>query len=163
LKSNGTGMVRAYLGLGGNIGNVRAAIETAVKKLNDNGARVGARSADYSTPPWGNRDQPPFVNACVAVETELSPRELLTLVLGIEREQGRVRAEKWGPRTLDIDILTYGSLIIDEPGLTLPHPHLLERAFVILPLAEIAPYLIVAGVRIADRAAIMDVGDIKRL
>ena len=92
-------MARAYLGLGGNIGDVRATIAAAVDRLAARGATVVARSADYGTPPWGKLDQPPYVNACVALETDLAPADLLALVLSIEQEFGRRRLEKWGPRS----------------------------------------------------------------
>ena len=156
-------MARAHLGLGGNIGDVRATIAAAVARLDAHGATVVARSADYETPPWGKLDQPPYVNACVAVETALGPDELLAAVLAIELEFGRRRLEKWGPRTLDIDILTYGDETIERPGLVVPHPYMLERAFVVVPLAEIAPDLVVRGRRIADVAAAIDTAGIRRL
>lgn len=156
-------MARAHLGLGGNIGDVRATIAAAVDRLDARGATVVARSADYETPPWGKLDQPPYVNACVAVETALGPDELLAAVLAIELEFGRRRLEKWGPRTLDIDILTYGDETIERPGLVVPHPYMLERAFVVVPLAEIAPDLVVRGRRIADVAAAIDTAGIRRL
>jgi 2-amino-4-hydroxy-6-hydroxymethyldihydropteridine diphosphokinase len=102
------------------------------------------RSRLYRSAPWGRADQPEFVNAAVALQTELSPRELLEALLAIERAAGRARDEtRWGPRVLDLDILVYGDRQIDEPGLHVPHPHLHERAFVLLPLAEIAPDLMV--------------------
>jgi len=100
----------------------------------------------YRSAPWGRADQPEFVNAVVALQTELTPRELLEALLKIERAAGRARdATRWGPRVLDLDILMFGDRLIDEPGLHVPHPHLHERAFVLLPLAEIAPDLIVPG------------------
>jgi 2-amino-4-hydroxy-6-hydroxymethyldihydropteridine diphosphokinase len=146
-------MPRAYLGLGGNIGDVRATVAAAIRRLDQSGATIVARSADYETPPWGKLDQPPYVNACVAVETDLAPEALLATVLAIEQEFGRRRIEKWGPRTVDIDILTYGDETIDRPGLVVPHPYMLERAFVVVPLAEIAPDLRVKGERVGDVAA----------
>jgi len=104
-------------------------------------APSGARSSDYRTPPWGVTDQPAFVNLALVVETALAPRALLAHALAIEAAFGRDRAkeQRWGPRTLDIDIIAYDDIEIDEPGLTLPHPRLFERAFVLAPLAEIAP------------------------
>ena len=106
-----------------------------------NEVRLIARSSDYRTPPWGVKDQPPFINLCIAVETTLGPRELLARAQEVERRLGRDRAheKRWGPRTADIDILAYDDLTVDEPDLTLPHPRLFERAFVLVPLAEIAP------------------------
>lgn len=158
-----TGTVTAHLGLGGNIGPVRETIAAAIRKLDAGGARVVARSSDYETPPWGKLDQPPYVNAAVAVETALPPRDLLALVLAVEQDFGRRRLEKWGPRTLDIDILTYGDHRIDEPGLVVPHPYLLERAFVVVPLAEIAPDLIVQDRRVGAVAATIAREGIRRL
>lgn len=156
-------MARAYLGLGGNIGDVRATIAAAIDRLAACGARIVARSADYGTPPWGKLDQPPYVNACVALETDLAPEHLLAMVLSIEQEFGRRRLEKWGPRTLDIDILTYDDRAIDLPGLAVPHPYMLERAFVVVPLAEIAPDLVVKGERVGDVAQRIDRAGIERL
>ena len=100
-----------------------------------------ARSSDYATPPWGVTDQPPFINCAIAVETALPPRALLARALDVERTLGRDRTKerRWGPRTIDIDLLAYGDAVVDEPGLILPHPRLFERAFVLVPLAEIAP------------------------
>ena len=105
--------------------------------------RLTARSSDYRTPPWGFKYQPPFINLCIAVETTLGPRDLLARAQAVELQLGRDRAheKRWGPRTADIDIIAYGDLAIDELGLTVPHPRLFERAFVLLPLAEIAPDL----------------------
>ena len=103
--------------------------------------RLTARSSDYLTPPWGFKYQPPFVNLCIAVETALAPRDLLERAQEVELQLGRDRAheKRNGPRTADIDIIAYDDLTLDELGLTLPHPRLFERAFVLVPLAEIAP------------------------
>ena len=102
--------------------------------------RLTARSSDYRTPPWGVKDQPPFVNLSIAVETSLPPRALLARAQAVERALGRERAKerRWGPRTIDIDLLAYDDIVLNEPDLTLPHPRLFERAFVLVPLAEIA-------------------------
>src|SRR5690606_4521546 len=117
-----------------------------------------ARSSDYRTPPWGREDQPPFVNACIAVETELVPRDLLARAMAVERQFGRERTStsRWGPRTIDIDIIAYDDLAFDEPGLTLPHPRLFERAFVLVPLAEIRPDAVIAGRAVRDALATLD-------
>jgi 2-amino-4-hydroxy-6-hydroxymethyldihydropteridine diphosphokinase len=107
----------------------------------------------YRTPAWGNTAQPDFVNAAALLQTQLDVRDLLDALLDIERRFGRDRGEgeRWGPRTLDLDLLLYDDATIDEPGLRVPHPHLLERAFALLPLAEIAPDLFVPGHgRVAD-------------
>src|SRR6202043_1046952 len=110
-------------------------------------------------------DQPPFVNLCVAVASTLSPEALLARALEVERALGRDRAreQRWGPRSVDIDLLAYDDIVLDEPGLTLPHPRLLERAFVLVPLAEIAPNRVIAGTRIRDALASVDTSGIERL
>ncbi|HUG61207.1 MAG TPA: 2-amino-4-hydroxy-6-hydroxymethyldihydropteridine diphosphokinase [Methylomirabilota bacterium] len=156
-------LARAYLGLGGNIGDSRKAIADALEGLGRRGARVVARSADYRTPPWGKTDQPAYVNACAIVETALSPHALLEACLAVERDLGRVRREKWGPRAIDIDVLAYEERVIATPDLIVPHPYMLERAFVLAPLAEIAPDLSVGGTSIADHLSRFDTAEIERL
>jgi len=159
-------MADALLALGGNVGDARATLDRAVALMCDGAAvRLTARSSDYSTPPWGVEDQAPFVNLCLAVATELSPHALLARALAVERALGRDRAheQRWGPRPVDIDILAYDDLRLDESGLTLPHPRLFERAFVLVPLAEIAPERMIAGVRVRDALARVDAGGIERL
>jgi len=158
--------VRAYLALGGNVGDSRTTLDRAVRALSAAaGIRLVARSSDYRTPPWGVTDQPPFINLCVAIETTLPPRELLVRIHEIERSLGRDRAheQRWGPRTLDIDILAYGDLAIDEPGLILPHPRLFERAFVLMPLAEVAGDAAIAGRDLKDALQGVDTAGIERL
>lgn len=154
---------RAYLGLGGNIGDVRATIRAALDALTERGARVVARSSDYETPPWGKTDQQPFVNACAVVETSLAPHELLELCLAVEQDLGRVRLEKWGPRVIDIDVLAYEDRVIETPDLIVPHRYMLERAFVLVPLAEVAPDLTVGGETVAEHARRFDATGIVRL
>ena len=159
-------MTDALLALGGNVGNSRLILDRAVRLFCDGKAvRLMARSSDYRTPPWGFKYQPPFINLCIAVETVLKPRELLERAQGIELQLGRDRAheKRWGPRTADIDIITYDDLTVDELGLTLPHPQLFERAFVLLPLAEIAPDKIIAGRKVSAAAAAIDAAGIERL
>ncbi|MGE0752603.1 MAG: 2-amino-4-hydroxy-6-hydroxymethyldihydropteridine diphosphokinase [Variibacter sp.] len=159
-------MAEALLGLGGNLGDVRDTLERAIATFcDDKTVRLLARSADYRTPPWGRTDQPPFVNCAIAVETTLPPRALLQRALAVERAFGRDRAggERWGPRLLDIDILVYDDVTLNEPDLALPHPRLLERAFVLVPLAEIRPDVTVHGVRIADAMERTDRMGIARL
>jgi 2-amino-4-hydroxy-6-hydroxymethyldihydropteridine diphosphokinase len=159
-------MTEALLALGGNVGNSRAILERAVTLLCDGkDIRLKARSSDYFTPPWGFKYQPPFVNLCIAVETTLSPRDLLARAQAIELQLGRDRAheKRWGPRTADIDILTYGNVRMDELGLTLPHPRLLERAFVLVPLAEIAGDRVIAGRTVKQALAGLDTAGIERL
>ncbi|WP_156323569.1 2-amino-4-hydroxy-6-hydroxymethyldihydropteridine diphosphokinase [Bosea sp. AAP35] len=136
--------VEAALGLGGNLGDPVAAFAHALTRLAQHPAIFAVRpSSVYRTAPWGKLDQPEFLNMAVLVETELPARALLDLCLDLEREGGRERRERWGPRTLDIDILTYGREMIDEPGLQVPHPRIAERAFVLAPLAEIAPGMVI--------------------
>ena len=143
--------VVAALGLGGNVGDVAAAFVGALARLGSaQGVRLGALSSVYRTPPWGKLDQPDFLNMAALVETTLPARALLALCLEVERGLGRERLERWGPRLIDIDILTYGEATIDEPDLEVPHPRLAERAFALAPLVEIAPRLIVGGRTVAD-------------
>jgi 2-amino-4-hydroxy-6-hydroxymethyldihydropteridine diphosphokinase len=159
-------MAEALLGLGGNLGDVRATLDRAVATLCDGReVRLVARSSDYLTPPWGVADQPPFVNLALVVETTLPPRALLDRALRVEAMFGRDRAkeQRWGPRTLDIDIIAYGAIETEEPGLTLPHPRLFERAFVLAPLAEIAPDRVIGGVKIADALARLGPAGIEKL
>ena len=159
-------MTQALIGLGGNVGDVRATLDAAMRRFAD-GAQVTltARSSDYATPPWGVTDQPPFINCAIAVETALSARALLDRALAVERTLGRDRTKErhWGPRTIDIDLLAYADAAIDEPGLILPHPRLFERAFVLVPLAEIVPDRIIAGQRVADAAARIDKTGVEKL
>jgi 2-amino-4-hydroxy-6-hydroxymethyldihydropteridine diphosphokinase len=159
-------MAEALVGLGGNIGDVRTTLDRAVAAFCDGSdVRLVAQSSDYATPPWGVADQPPFVNRCIAVETRLTPRALLDRALTVERTLGRERAreQRWGPRPIDIDLLAYDDVTIAESGLALPHPRLLERAFVLVPLAEIVPDRVIAGVRIRDALAGVDTQGIERL
>ncbi|MBY3062879.1 2-amino-4-hydroxy-6-hydroxymethyldihydropteridine diphosphokinase [Rhizobium laguerreae] len=141
----------ATLGLGGNIGDPVKAMAAALRRLNGrDDCRVTAVSRLYRTPPWGKTDQSFFFNACAAVETRLEPEALLDVCLSIEREMKRERIERWGPRTLDIDVLTYGDVIQDAPRLELPHPRMTDRGFVLMPLADIAPGLRVRGRAVSD-------------
>jgi 2-amino-4-hydroxy-6-hydroxymethyldihydropteridine diphosphokinase len=156
----------ALLALGGNIGDARAALDRAIDLLCDgHDVQLLARSSDYRTPPWGDEDQAPFVNLCIAVATRLAPHALLDRIHAVERALGRdrSRARRWGPRTVDIDILTYDDLQLDAPDLTLPHPRLLERAFVLVPLADIAPEQVIGGIRVRDALAGLDQGGIEKL
>jgi 2-amino-4-hydroxy-6-hydroxymethyldihydropteridine diphosphokinase len=159
-------MIEALIGMGGNVGDVRLTLDRAVAALCDGcDVRLVARSSDYRTPPWGITDQPAFVNLCLMVATLLAPPALLDRAQRIEREFGRDRLneQRWGPRTLDIDIITCDDLVLHEPGLTLPHPRLFERAFVLVPLAEIAPDRIIAGVTIAEALQRIDAAGIEKL
>lgn len=157
-------MVEAAIGLGSNIGDKAGNIDRAVTALDTaDGVRVVARSAYYRTAPWGVTDQDWFVNGCVVVKTELDARDLLALCLDVEQRLGRKRDRHWGPRIIDLDILTYGDAVIDEPGLTVPHPHMLDRVFVLAPLAELMPEKIVSGIRVADALARLDDSGVHRL
>ena len=159
-------MAEALIGLGGNVGDVRETLDRAVAALCEApGVRLMAQSSDYRTPPWGVEDQPAFVNRCIAVATELAPRALLDRALAIEQTLGRDRTHerRWGPRRVDIDLLAYDDVTLIAPALTLPHPHLLERAFVLVPLAEIMPDRVIAGTRVRDALARLDARGIERL
>jgi len=136
----------AYVGLGANLGSREETLRRAVELLGEaDGVDVLAISKLRETEPVGVVDQPLFLNGAVAVETTRAPRELLDLLLGIERSLGRVREERWGPRTIDLDLLVYGDQMVDVPGLRVPHPHLHERRFALEPLAELHPHLEVPG------------------
>ncbi len=155
---------RAWLGLGGNLGDPQAAMAKALQAIDaDPRTRVVAVSSVYRTPPWGKTDQPDFLNAVAGVETDLSPRDLLDLCLEAEKGLKRVRAERWGPRTIDIDLLLFDDLTINEPGLEVPHPRMTQRAFVLLPLAEIAPELKIGGKTAAQFLATLDTKGIDRV
>jgi 2-amino-4-hydroxy-6-hydroxymethyldihydropteridine diphosphokinase len=159
-------MAEALIGLGGNTGDVRTTLDRAVAAFCDGDAvRLLAESSDYKTPPWGIEDQPAFVNRCLAVATTLLPRALLDRSLAVENDLGRDRSRerRWGPRAIDIDLLAYDDVTVHEPGLTLPHPRLFERAFVLVPLAEIVPDRVIGGVRVRDALARLDTRGIERL
>jgi 2-amino-4-hydroxy-6-hydroxymethyldihydropteridine diphosphokinase len=136
--------VRAYVGLGANLGDRESTIRRAIELLAAEPAvEVVAVSSLRETDPVGYAEQPRFLNGAAAVETELGPRTLLDRLLAVERELGRVRDEgpRFGPRTIDLDLLLYGDEVLDEPGLTVPHPRLAERLFVLEPLYELDPEL----------------------
>jgi 2-amino-4-hydroxy-6-hydroxymethyldihydropteridine diphosphokinase len=159
-------MPEALIALGGNVGDVRSTLQRAVGALcDDKAVRLVARSSDYRTPPWGVEDQPPFVNCAIVAATELSPLALLHRTQMVERQFGRDRSreQRWGPRTLDIDLIAYDEVVFDTPELTLPHPRVLERAFVLVPLVEIAPDRRIAGVSIAEALAKIDQTGIEKL
>jgi len=159
-------MTEAWLALGGNVGDSRTILDRAVTLLcAGQSVRLTARSSDYRTPPWGFKYQPPFINLCIAVETSLKPRDLLAHAQAVELQLGRDRAheKRWGPRTADIDIIAYGKLAVHELGLTVPHPRLFERPFVLVPLAEIAPDLVIGGRKVREALAGVDTTGIERL
>lgn len=155
--------VEAALGFGGNLGDPVTAFAAALARLDPHAAvAVKGLSSVWRTAPWGKLDQPEFRNMAVLIETSLSAEALLELCLAVEREQGRERLERWGPRTLDIDILTYGDETIDRPGLQVPHPRIAERAFVLAPLAEIAPGAMIAGRSVVELLAAVAGEDVRR-
>jgi 2-amino-4-hydroxy-6-hydroxymethyldihydropteridine diphosphokinase len=157
--------VEAYIALGANLGNPVHQIEQALMELAElPGTRLLSRSAPYLSQPVGYAEQPDYVNAVARLSTALTPRTLLDALLDIERRHGRERTFRNAPRTLDLDILLYDALIMDEPGLHLPHPRLHERAFVLLPLAEIAPDIQVPGRgRVDHLLASVDLRAVNRL
>jgi 2-amino-4-hydroxy-6-hydroxymethyldihydropteridine diphosphokinase len=153
---------RASLGLGGNIGNAAAAIAQALTRLDARSdVVVNDVSRLYRTPPWGKTDQAWFFNACAVIETTLSPQALLEACLEVERSMKRLRLERWGPRTIDLDVLTYDDITLETDALTLPHPRMTERGFVLLPLAEILPGHTVAGQAVAAWAEDADAAGIE--
>ena len=152
-------MTLAAVGLGGNLGDAARTLRDVVVALGQlPDTRLVQASRLYRTPAWGVTAQPDFINAVALLETGLSAQALLHALLAIERQFGRVRieGERWGPRTLDLDLLLHGDAVIDEPGLRVPHPHLHERAFALLPLLEVWPEAVIPGVGVArDCAAAM--------
>ena len=144
-------MTVVALGLGSNLGDKLANINRAIELLNKtDGLKITARSRNYQTEPWGIKDQDWFINVCVLLKTSLEAKELLDRCLTIEQELGRIRDIKWGSRIIDIDILIYGELSISKDELTIPHPHLKERSFVLVPLAEIWPDALVDGITVKE-------------
>ncbi|MCJ8143782.1 2-amino-4-hydroxy-6-hydroxymethyldihydropteridine diphosphokinase [Ancylobacter sp. A5.8] len=155
----------AYLCLGSNLGDRAGTMAKAVGLIARIGLKIIARSSLYETPPWGPVPQGPYLNLVVAVETELSARELLNMALGVEHAFGRDRTRevRFGPRTIDIDILLYGDEVIAEPDLEIPHPRMMERAFALIPLSELAPDLVIGGVKVTDALAGLDRSGIVKL
>ena len=161
---NATALCSAFLALGGNVGDVQKAFRTSLDALPATAqVNVIKESAIYRTPPWGKTDQPDFLNMAAEVETTLSPHALLDLCLEIERASGRVREERWGPRTIDLDIIAYGNQVIADERLTLPHPHAHERAFVLAPLNDMAPDLMISGKSVRDWLKSVDATALKRI
>ena len=155
----------ACVALGANIGEPLRQIEAGFSALAAlPGTRLLARSSLYRSAPVGYADQPDFINAVAMIETALAPHALLDALLEIERAHGRVREFPNAPRTLDLDIVLYGNVVLQEPGLTIPHARMLERAFVMLPLAEIAPDAVVPGQgRVGDLVSRVDAGSVAQL
>ena len=159
-------MARVLIALGGNVGDVRATFRKAIANIcGMTQAALIARSSDYATPPWGEEKQARFVNACIEIDTALDPHALLFTLHKIEKKFGRDRSRetRWGPRTLDLDLIAYDDVKLDKPELTLPHPRLFERAFVLVPLAEIVPDRPVAGRTPAQALAGLSTAGIERL
>ena len=132
-------MTVAYVGIGSNIGNRRYNCMKAIELLRKGGLKVSKVSSLYETEPWGVKDQPRFINMAVEIETALPPEKLLALLKATEKKMGRKESVRWGPRQIDLDILLYGELAMRSDTLTIPHPHMHERKFVLEPLSEIAP------------------------
>src|SRR6202795_4342215 len=159
-------MADALIALGGNVGDVRSTFRQAIANICVmTQAALKARSSDYATPPWGEEQQDRFVNACIEIETDLDPHALLFPLHKIEKKFGRDRANerRWGPRTLDLDLIAYYDVSIQKPELSLPHPRLFERAFVLVPLAEIAPDRLIAGRSVKAALAQLPTAGIERL
>ena len=153
-KPEGDSWSPIVLALGGNVGDKAASLRRALRALaSEGGIELAAVSRFYRTAPWGKTDQDWFVNACALGRTRLEPEALLERIKALEVELGRAPAERWGPRVIDIDLIAYGDVTLKTDRLTLPHPELFNRAFVLVPLAEIAPDLVIAGVRVGEAAA----------
>ncbi len=159
-------MVWVAFGLGANLGDRAGALRSAAVELAGK-VEITAVSSVYETAPYGHRDQPAFLNCCVVGETTTSARSLLALIAAIEAHLGRKPRARWGPREIDIDLLLYGDEIVSEPDLAVPHPGLLDRAFVLVPLAEIAPTRIVPGRGLTVAGALArlarSAGDVQRV
>lgn len=162
-----TPVVQACIGLGANLGDAADTLRRAVEALaRHDGVSVRALSRFYRTPAWGREDQPDFINAVALLETSLAPRALLERLLAVETEFGRLRpdGERWGPRTLDLDLLLYGDAVVDEPGLRVPHPHLHERAFALVPLLDVLPEARIPGYGAArDAVSVLEMSNIRPL
>ncbi|MEQ8823622.1 MAG: 2-amino-4-hydroxy-6-hydroxymethyldihydropteridine diphosphokinase [Filomicrobium sp.] len=148
----------AVVALGSNIGDKVANLDRAVELLTGaaTDVRLLERSRNYRTPPWGNTDQDWFINAAMTVETELDPHQLLRRCLEVEEQMGRIRAEKWGPRVIDLDVLLYEDVALSDAELTLPHPQITKRAFVLAPLADLLPQQSIEGKTVTEWLAGID-------
>lgn len=134
-------MPTVYLSLGSNLGDRARNLQGAIELLEEKGIIVTKRSSVYETEPWGDQDQPLFLNMAIAIETTLEPEALLAVVKDVEAKLGREQCRRWGPRIIDLDILLYNHIILNEGALVIPHPFLHEREFVLRPLHEIAPHI----------------------
>lgn len=159
-------MASVLIALGGNVGDVRATFQKAIANIcGMTQAGLVARSSDYETPPVSDIPQGNFVNAAIEIDTDLDPHALLFTLHKIERKFGRDRAaeERWGPRALDLDIIVYDDVVMRKPELVLPHPGATQRAFVLVPLAEIAPERVIAGKTVAEHLAKLSTDGIVKL
>ncbi|WP_213601694.1 2-amino-4-hydroxy-6-hydroxymethyldihydropteridine diphosphokinase [Pseudoxanthomonas japonensis] len=160
-------VIQVCIGLGANLGDAADTLCKAVEALDHReGITVREVSRFYRTPAWGREEQPDFINAVALLETSLTPRALLERLLAVETEFGRHRpdGERWGPRTLDLDLLLYGDAVIDEPGLRVPHPHLHERAFALVPLLDVLPEAQIPGYGAArDAVSVLEMSNIRPL
>ena len=159
-------MASAIIALGGNVGDVRTTFRKAIANIcGMTQGTLEAQSSDYATPPWGDDQQADFINACIEIETSLDPHALLFVMQKVEQKFGRTRDKerRWGPRTLDLDMIAYDDISLQKPDLTLPHPRLFERAFVLVPLAEIAPDRVIGGIRVRDGLSSVSTQGIERL
>lgn len=156
-------LVTAYIGLGGNLGDVFASMKSALQTLNEHPQiSVNSISKVYKTPPWGIEYQDWFLNACAELHTSLTAQELLAACREAERVLKRVRTIRWGPRTIDLDVLIYGNEEISEENLQVPHPRMHERAFVLMPMADIAPDILLQTKTISDWLEAIDVSEIQK-
>jgi len=158
-------VTQTAIALGSNIGDRLGTMRQAVMLLEERSLRISASSDVFETPPWGMENQPRFLNACVLAETDILPRALLELLLNIESDLGRIRRYKWGPREIDLDLLFYDDQVFNESGLVLPHPQMHRRAFVLVPLVQIAPDWRhpVLGKSIRELAGSLDASSIIRI
>lgn len=153
-----------WIGLGGNVGDVQKSLSIALEKMNaEKNVQVTAVSSLYKTPPWGVEDQDWFLNACAKLKTKLAPLELLNFVKDIEVQLQRKKTYRWGPRTIDIDLLIYEGVELIDDRLTLPHPRMSGRAFVLLPLNEIGPNLKVKDKKISECLEQLDLSEIEKV
>lgn len=161
---DGTEAFDCIIALGSNLGDKVGNIDIAIRLLGERGdVRIVRRSRNFATEPWGKIDQDTFVNACIAVATKLSPRALLERCQEIEQRMGRQQTEKWGPRLIDLDLLVFGDKFIHEPDFVLPHPHIAERAFVLAPLMDIAPDLVISGRSVRSLCGVIDLTGVQPL
>jgi len=155
-------MTRAFVAIGTNVGDRQANVDAALSglaRLRD--SRVRRASRLYESEPLGPAGQDAYYNLVAEIETDLGPRDLLDGCKAVERDMGRVKTVRWGPRVIDLDILLFGDASVDEPGLRVPHPEMLNRSFVLVPLAELAPDAEIAGARVRDHAARFDGRDLR--